>query len=176
MKRFIITALVLALAGTVLNAQEFVDSLVYVPVSQVNDTLVGQSIYDVLPRNVHVDESFMVHCAIDETVEENHKAMVDGFRIRIYFDNTQTAREESEQIYNRFRALYPAYNAYRVHVSPFFKVTVGDFRTKADAQKALKKIAMNFPSSFIVKEQMKNPMITDEASYRIDTVKVSISR
>ena len=42
---------------------------------------------------------------------------------------------KSEAIAAGFSERYPGVKVYRKHESPYFKVTVGDFRTRADAQR-----------------------------------------
>ena len=99
--------------------------------------------------------------AVAKRVAENKgpEGEVDGYRIRIYFDNKQKSREESQEVIKRFKALYPGYNTYLKFNNPNFKVTVGDFRTKVDAQIALQKIIRDFPTAFIVKEKMRFPVV-----------------
>ena len=51
-------------------------------------------------------------------------------------------------------------------------MTVGDFRTKVDAQIALQSIIRDFPTAFIVKEKMRFPVVSDKVRYYVDTVRV----
>ena len=123
-----------------------------------------------------VEENYKVRQAVSRQVEANKgpEGEVDGYRIRIYFDNKQKSREESQEVMARFKALHPGYNVYLKFNNPNFKVTVGDFRTKVDAQIALKEIIKAFPSAFIVKEKMRFPLVSDKVRYVIDTVKVPV--
>lgn len=153
----------------------YVDSVVYRQVPRYNEELEGQSIYEAL-GDVQVNESYAVRKAVAKRVAENKgpEGEVDGYRIRIYFDNKQKSREESQEVIKRFKALYPGYNTYLKFNNPNFKVTVGDFRTKVDAQIALQKIIRDFPTAFIVKEKMRFPVVADKVRYYIDTVRVLV--
>ena len=51
-------------------------------------------------------------------------------------------------------------------------MTVGDFRSKVDAQIALQSIIRDFPTAFIVKEKMRFPVVSDKVRYTVDTVRV----
>ena len=62
--------------------------------------------------------------------------------------------------------------AYRSYVNPYFKVTVGDFRTKSEAMQLLQKIRGAFPSAFIVKENINYPVVDRERPVVEDTVRV----
>ena len=45
--------------------------------------------------------------------------------------------------------------AHEVYQQPFFKIRVGDFRTKLEAYKFQKEIMAQFPNSFIVKDEIE---------------------
>ena len=55
--------------------------------------------------------------------------------------------------------MYPGIQAYRSYASPNFKVTVGNFRTRLDAEALLRQIKGDFPDAFIVRERFKYPSI-----------------
>jgi len=88
--------------------------------------------------------------------EINKEKKLQGYRVRIYFDNRQEARLRSSDVESHFTETYPGIPAYRTYTNPYFKVTVGDFRTKSEAIMLLKKIESEFPSAFIVRENI-NP-------------------
>ena len=105
-------------------------------------------------------------------IRDNASRTLSGYRIRIFFDNKQTARTESEAALKRFEALYHDVSAYRSYANPYFKVTVGDFRTKSEAMELLERIKHEFPSAFVVKENISFPVVDKEKAYVTDTLKV----
>lgn len=153
---------------------KYIDSVIYTPVPRINESLAGKSIFEVLPGGVKVHQSTAIRSAVASQVGKNRALQTDGFRIRIYFDNKQNSREASTESEQRFRRLFPGYNTYRTFKNPFFKVTVGDFRTRADAQVALQRISRVFPDAFIVKEKMKFPVISDQVRVTVDTVRMLV--
>jgi hypothetical protein len=62
--------------------------------------------------------------------------------------------------------------AYRTYANPYFKVTVGDFRTKSEAMALLSDIKGAFPSAFVVKENISYPVVDKSNAYVVDTIKV----
>ena len=102
----------------------------------------------------------------------NSGRTINGFRVRIFFDNKQTARAESEAVLKRFEALHRDIKAYRTYANPYFKVTVGDFRTKSEAMDVLSRIKAEFPTAFVVKESIEYPIVDRTNVYVVDTVKV----
>ena len=158
---------------------ELVDSLVYRFVSGVDTTLTGKDIFHIMPlkargdkADVEIYQSQDVANALRAQVASNAGRTINGFRVRIFFDNKQSARQESEAVLKRFEALHRDIKAYRTYANPYFKVTVGDFRTKSEAMEVLSRIKTEFPSAFVVKENIEYPIVDRANVYVVDTVKV----
>lgn len=158
---------------------EYVDSLVYTPKASVDSTLAGKDVFLDMPSRfagdpatVEIDQSELLQRSMRQHVQKNAARALSGYRVRIFFDNKQSARHESEQTLIRFRAMYPDVAVYRTYTNPYFKVTVGDCRTKSEAMKLLSRIKANFSSAFVVKENIEYPLVDDGAAYTVDTVKV----
>lgn len=110
-------------------------------------------------ESVQVEQSDILENAFRNYVADNPSRKQTGYRVRIYFDSSRQARTVSEQIMQRFEALYPDIPVYRSYSSPFFKVTAGDFRTRDDAHRFAALIASQFPSAFLVKETINFPTL-----------------
>lgn len=151
---------------------EAVDSVIYRHVSSVDTELEGKNIFNVLPSEVNVRQSQQISNSMKAHVAGNSKRELSGYRVRIFFDNKQSARGESEATLNRFRSLYPEIRAYRIYTNPYFKVTVGDFRTKSEAMALLARIKGAFPSAFVVKENIGYPIVDKDNAVVSDTIKV----
>ena len=158
---------------------EYVDSLVFIHVAGIESTLAGKDIFHIMPlksrggsADVEVYQSQAVAKGLREHVASNSKRQADGYRVRIFFDNRQTARAESELTLKRFEAKYHDIKAYRTYVNPYFKVTVGDFRTKSEAMGFLSRIVTEFPSAFVVKESIEFPVVDKDKAYIVDTIRV----
>ena len=151
---------------------ELVDSVIYRPVATAGSTLVGKNIFNVLPDNVNVRQSQQIANSMKSHVASNGARTISGYRVRIFFDNKQNARTESETVLKRFNGLYPDVMAYRIYANPYFKVTVGDFRTKSEAMALLARIKGAFPSAFVVKENIEFPVVDKDNAVIADTIKV----
>lgn len=79
-----------------------------------------------------------------------------GYRIQIYFGGV---RQKASEVKLDFNSKYPGVPAYLTYQQPNFKVRVGDYRSRFEAQKFLKEIDGMFPSGFIVPEDVKLPPI-----------------
>ena len=158
---------------------QLVDSLVYRHVAGMDTLLTGKDIFHIMPlkanggkADVEIYQPQEVASALRKQVASNSKRTVSGYRVRIFFDNRQTARVESEETLKRFESIYHDVKAYRTYANPYFKVTVGDFRTKSEAMELLSDIKGTFPSAFVVKENISYPVVDKTNAYVVDTVKV----
>ena len=160
MRRLIATAFAAFLLALTLSAQT---ESVPGQAPALDSTLVGKNIFSILPSkdrgakaNVTVHQSQNILKALNNQIASNSSRRVSGYRVRIFNDNKQNSRGASEAALNRFKGMYPGIAAYRTYSNPYFKVTVGDFRTKSEAMQLLQQIRGSFPSAFIVKESSIN--------------------
>ena len=158
---------------------ELVDSVVYRHVAGVDTLLAGKDVFHIMPlkanggkADVEIYQPQEVAAALRKQVESNSKRTVSGYRVRIFFDNKQTARVESEETLKKFESMFHDVKAYRTYANPYFKVTVGDFRTKSEAMALLSTIKGAFPSAFVVKENISYPVVDKSNAYVVDTIKV----
>lgn len=182
---FIIAAAFAAFAAAPAGAQQVqdgsaaADSVIYRPAATLDSTLVGKNVFRILPSrskgapaDAVVRQSPEVEKSMGAHVEANRQRTRNGYRVRIFFDNRQTARADSEAALKRFEGLYHDVSAYRSYANPYFKVTVGDFRTKSEAMELLERIKGEFPSAFVVRENISFPVVDKDNAYVVDTIKV----
>jgi hypothetical protein len=82
------------------------------------------------------------------------KLSMSGFRIQLYFGSE---RAKAQEIRSDFMSQFPMQGAYLVYHQPYFKVRIGDFRTRMEAQAFLKKISSTYSTAFIVTDEVKLP-------------------
>ncbi|MDR2814482.1 MAG: SPOR domain-containing protein [Prevotellaceae bacterium] len=84
---------------------------------------------------------------------------IEGYRIRIYRDNSNNARQRSQDVSENFSELFSDIPAYRSYDNPYFKVSVGDFRAKDDALRLYMRIKRLYPRAYIVQESINFPAL-----------------
>ena len=129
--------------------------------SPVDSTLIGRSVIDMIEAdgsNISICRSVSVDAALPIYLKNNSEKKLNGYRIRIFFDNKQTARAQSEEIEKNFAEQFPQCPVYRTYTNPYFKVAVGDFRTKSDAVKVLETVKREYPKAFIIKDIINYPL------------------
>ena len=105
-------------------------------------------------QDERVDALLKKHIALNEA-----NPVMDGWRVQIKSFSGNNSKKDANDMKSSFLSKYPEMGAHIVFHSPNFKVRVGDFRTKLDAYKFYKDIKQEFPSSFIVKDEIDLPKI-----------------
>lgn len=94
-----------------------------------------------------------------ELVERHKKAnatkmSMTGFRIQIYFGSE---RAKATEIRADFTKNFPDIASYLIYQQPYFKIRVGDFKTRIEASGFLKKLEDHYTTAFIVPDEVKLP-------------------
>ena len=95
--------------------------------------------------------------------EKNGYAGMEGWRIQIYSSSARTAKVEAGNILQDFlnkfpESKYPELKYYTQFAVPnYYKVRVGNFRTKTEATKLYLMISKAFPDAYIVPDIINFP-------------------
>jgi hypothetical protein len=103
-------------------------------------------------QDKRVNELVLKHVLINEARKEKMK----GYRVQIHFG---PEKAKAMDVKTKFTAQYHETPAYLDYQQPYFKIRVGDFRTKLEAYKLLQDIAGDFPGAFIVSDDIELPKI-----------------
>jgi hypothetical protein len=76
---------------------------------------------------------------------------LSGYRLQI-FSGLDRQAAYSEQA--KFKARYPAINTYISYTQPNYKLRVGDFRTRLEAEKLMNELKKYYTSMFIFSEMI----------------------
>jgi hypothetical protein len=82
---------------------------------------------------------------------------IRGYRIAIYMGSGQEANKAADASRAKFISRYEEVKSYKKFEYPYFKVYVGDFRTKSEALKFLKQIENEYPDAFIREDNISFP-------------------
>lgn len=73
----------------------------------------------------------------------------ERYKIQLYYGDNNTASE----IIKTFRSKYDAWPSAIIYETPNYKVWVGNFRNRLEADRALLKVKSDYPAAFIPKPQ-----------------------
>jgi hypothetical protein len=104
---------------------------------------------------------------IDLLVEKHkyynrHQPELEGWRIQIFFDAGANSKRKATEVQNRFTSRYHGTEAYLSFKEPYYRVRIGDFRTRIEAEGFLQKIKGEYPNGFAVSEPINPPPIVRE--------------
>lgn len=101
--------------------------------------------------NVYLDS------LIDKNIAKNNiNKTISGYRIQLFSGNE---RNNANSIKTKFLRLFPEQTAYLAYQQPYFKIRVGDFRTKLEAKIFYNKIKDEFGECIIVKDKINLPKL-----------------
>jgi len=97
-----------------------------------------------------VNELVLKHILINEA----KKGKMKGYRVQIHFG---AEKAKALDIKSKFISQNHSLSAYLDYQQPYFKIRVGDFRTKLESYKFLQEISADFPGAFIVNDDIELP-------------------
>ncbi len=103
---------------------------------------------------VIVVQDTRIDALLNKKIEINKKTdgKISGYRVQIHFGGDS---QEAKKIKADFMNAHGDMPAYYIYEQPNFKIRVGDFKTKLEAQKFLKQIKSAFPASFVVEDKIE---------------------
>ncbi len=147
-KRFSIILSVLLLVSTTVHAQRLIKA----------ENIVNSE-SDPGSGRVNIDQDLAIDTLLTRHINANrNRGGYDGFRIQIYSGSKRTSREESNAAISEFISEFPEIKCDPKFEQPnFFKVRVGNYRTRRDAIEDFYKIKKKFPNAYIVPDKIKFP-------------------
>lgn len=77
-----------------------------------------------------------------------------GFRVQIDFGQERSAVNKTQ---SDFSGKFPGVSSYITYKQPYFRISVGDFRTKLEAVAFLNKVRKNYRGAFVVADKIVPP-------------------
>lgn len=98
-----------------------------------------------------IDSLIAKRLELSKNNKSGNSISVSGFRVQI-FSGLERQAAYTEQA--KFKVRYPAYNTYISYVQPNYRLRVGDFRTKLEAEKFMNELKKFYSSMFIFSEMI----------------------
>lgn len=89
-----------------------------------------------------------------ETLTEHRsgeKGTMLGFRIQIY---TGTSRNDAYEAQAKFKNMYADISTYISYTQPNYRVKIGDFRSRSEAEEMMRELRKSFDPIFLFTEQV----------------------
>jgi hypothetical protein len=106
--------------------------------------------------SVTIHESAAIKNLVAKHVQVNeYHPWVNGYRVQLYSVSGVNSRDKANTFMAQFLLKNPDAKVYIVYHAPYYKVRIGDFRTKIEALSYLQTIKRDFPSGFVVVDKIK---------------------
>jgi hypothetical protein len=108
-------------------------------------------------NNVYLTPDVQLDSLIQRYKDINQQVSIyDGFRIQIFSGNNRTNAEELKaDFFKRF----PNIGSYLIYQQPYFKLRVGDFRNRFEAQELYYQLLDAYGQAIIVPDKINKPSI-----------------
>ncbi len=84
---------------------------------------------------------------------------LEGFRIQIFMESGNLAVERAQAAIARHQEYFPEDKAYLSFGQPYYRVRVGDYRTRLEAEGKLQQIIRVFNQAFVIKDIIEPPPV-----------------
>ncbi|MEE4257357.1 MAG: SPOR domain-containing protein [Bacteroidales bacterium] len=114
----------------------------------------------VIIQDPAVDTLLQKHLEMNETLLLNtDNFAIDGFRIQIFEESGNKSSTRAREVMAEFSTKYPDIPVYLSWQAPNFKVRVGDFESRMEAEGFLNKIKRSYPIAWVIRDKIKYPVI-----------------
>jgi len=90
-------------------------------------------------------------------MENPDNKAIPGYRIQVFFDSGLNSSDRARQARDEFLLTYPEIPAYVGWKSPNYRVRIGDFKTRLEAEKTLQLIIIDYPNAWVIKDEINFP-------------------
>lgn len=102
---------------------------------------------------------------IDSLVELNiayNKSFpfISGYRIQVFMGLGNDALDNAGKIKQEFEINFPDVKAYITFREPYYRVRVGDYRNRLEANQLLEAIRKIYPDAWIIQENITLPLLS----------------
>lgn len=99
---------------------------------------------------------------LDQLLEKHRKInqafkTMNGFRIQLLSESGNNSKAQAQMLQEELKVRFPDAGVYLSFKSPNYRVRLGDFRTRLDAQRYLMDILIDYPQAFIVNDLINLP-------------------
>ncbi len=117
----------------------------------------GQEVFEkVISKNgsegsVEITQSLEIEELVGIHLDMNKRSGgIDGFRIQLYLGSSNNAKKEAGEVKAKVLSLFQDEKIYMMYEAPFWRVQVGDFRSKSESLDLYRKLKKEFPSCYPV--------------------------
>jgi len=101
-----------------------------------------------------IDSLIQQHIALNKKFPE-----IEGYRVMVFFDSGNNSKDSANRVIERFHEEYPAIPAYLSFNSPYYRVRVGNFRDRMEAERFVNEIKGMYPNAWVIETLIEPPQL-----------------
>ena len=115
---------------------------------------------DTIPENIEIIQDSRIDSLVQIHISYNQaQDGIPGFRVQIFFDSGNFSHQNAMKVIEKFHKRYDEIPAYISWKAPNYRVRVGDFRSRLEAEGFLAKIKYRYPSAFVIPSKINFPKV-----------------
>ncbi|HOI31549.1 MAG: SPOR domain-containing protein [Bacteroidales bacterium] len=88
------------------------------------------------------------------------KQFIEGYRIQLFMESGNDAVTHAQELITKLSEDYPQWKAYLSYGQPYYRVRIGDFRNRLEAEAALQQLSRTYKQAFITRDQIAFPELS----------------
>ena len=84
---------------------------------------------------------------------------IDGFRVQIFMELGNDALKHADSVMAKFTKKYPDVPIYLVFGQPYYRLRIGDFRTRLEAENMYQRVKKMYRDAFVTADRINMPYI-----------------
>ena len=98
---------------------------------------------------------------------------IDGFRVQIFMELGNDALRHADSVKDAFSEKYPEIPIYLIFGQPYYRLRIGDFRTRLEAENMYQQVKKKYKNAFVTADRIELPYIAlCNGDYVFDTLDV----
>ena len=87
----------------------------------------------------------------------DNDSTIDGFRVQIFMELGNDALKHADSVKTVFSEKYPDIPVYLIFGQPYYRLRIGDFRTRLEAENMYQQLKKNYKNAFVTADRIELP-------------------
>lgn len=141
--------------------------LIFVIMCLLSISCVAQNGFLILNQDTKIDTLLLKQRQIHA-----NDSTIDGFRVQIFMELGNDALKHADSVRMAFSKKYPDVPIYLLFGQPYYRLRVGDFRTRLEAEHLYQRLKKKYKNAFVTADRIELPYIAlCTQIVELDTVK-----
>ena len=146
--------------------------LFFVVICLLSISCVAQKGYLILKQDPKINKLILKQREIHA-----NDSTIDGFRVQIFMELGNDALIHADSVKTRFQEQYPEVPIYLVFGQPYYRLRIGDFRTRLEAENMYQQVKEEYRNAFVTADRIELPYVALCSNVeQFDTIDMDVLR